>query len=80
MNEWTVLVCAASARSLLEGAAYLNHELPIVIELWNKEKGTPRLDSLESFSDELNRRVTALQYSSRIGEVRRLHPEVLSKK
>lgn len=81
LNEWTVLVCAASARSLLEGAAYLNHELPILIELWNgfKEKGTPTLDSLEPVLAELNNRVTTLQYSTRIGEVKRLHPQVLSK-
>lgn len=81
LNAWNIHVCAASARSLLEGAAYLNHELPILLELWDgfKTKGTPTIESLDTFVTELSDRLTSLQFSSRIGEVTRVHPEVLSK-
>ena len=81
LDEWTILVAAACARSLLEGAAYLADELPILIELWDsfKKQGSPTIERLNNFAEDLNRRVTTLQYATRIGQAQKRPPQVLSK-
>lgn len=70
LTNWNVLTAAACARSLLEGAAYLADELPALVSLWDdfKRQGDPSVESLNLFVQELNRRVTTLQYASRIGQ------------
>lgn len=70
LTNWNVLTAAACARSLLEGAAYLADELPALVSLWDdfKRQGDPSVENLNLFVQELNRRVTTLQYASRIGQ------------
>ncbi|WP_432164603.1 YecA family protein [Streptomyces sp. bgisy031] len=70
LGQWNVLIAAACARSLLEGAAHLATETPKLIESWDefKRSGRPTHESLKKFSDTLNQRVTHLQYASRVGQ------------
>lgn len=81
LNEWSVLVAAACARSLLEGAAYLAYELPSLVELWDsfKRQGSPTTDGLNRFLQDLYRRVASLQYATRIGQRQKRPPKGLSK-
>jgi hypothetical protein len=81
LNEWSVLVAAACARSLLEGAAYLTEESELLVAHWNgfKCQGEPSIENLNTFVQELNKSVTILQYASRIGQAQKQPPQVLSK-
>jgi hypothetical protein len=81
LTDWNVLASAACARSLFEGAAYLADELPALIRLWDgfKREGEPSIQSLNLFVQELNKRVTTLQYASRIGQSKKEPGQVQSK-
>ena len=80
INQWRVVISAACARSLLEGAAYLAAEAPALVDIWDgfKKSGTPTIDRLNGFVRDLNRQVTAFQYASRIGQGRGRPPPVVS--
>ena len=78
--QWAVLIAAARARSLLEGAAYLAAETPSLIELWDsfKKSGVRRsIISTASFVISITA-VTAFQYASRIGQGKEQPPRILS--
>jgi hypothetical protein len=77
---WNVLVAAACARSLLEGAAYLATEAPRLVEVWDafKRAGRPTQETLGEFADTLNERITHLQYASRVGQGQGRPPRVQS--
>jgi hypothetical protein len=79
--DWNVLTAAACARSLLEGAAYMADELPTLVNMWDgfKRQGYPSVESLNSFVQELNTRVTTLQYASRVGQSQKQPGRVKSK-
>ncbi|WJR32504.1 SEC-C metal-binding domain-containing protein [Mycobacteroides immunogenum] len=79
--DWNVVTAAACARSLLEGAAYMADELPALASMWDgfKRQGNPSIESLNSFVQELNTRVTTLQYASRIGQSQKQSGRVQSK-
>jgi hypothetical protein len=70
LGRWQVLVAAATARSLLEGAAAFSVEARTTIAEWDafKRAGEPQPGALEEFAQSFNRRVVELQYASRIGQ------------
>jgi hypothetical protein len=80
LGQWTVLVAAACARSLLEGAAHLAEEVPQLIEMWDdfKRSGSPTVESLNGFVQKLNQRLTTLQYASRVGQGQGRPPKIQS--
>lgn len=77
LNEWSVLIAAACARSLLEGAAYLAAEAQALVDLWDEFKriGIPTVETLNDFSQNLNRQLVAFQYASRIGQAQGRPPQ-----
>ena len=68
LQRWDVLIAAASARSLLEGAAYLTVELPEIIRLWDglKSKGHPKSDEVTTFLRELTSKTFTAHYSTKL--------------
>jgi hypothetical protein len=81
IERWQLLVAAAAARSLLEGAAAFTVEADSTITEWSnfKQAGEPTLDRLGQFTASFNRRITELQYASRIGQGTDRPPVIASK-
>lgn len=68
LDQWNILVAAACARSLLEGAAYVAVETPEILGLWDglKSRGHPHSDEVTTFLGELERRTMSAHYSSKL--------------
>lgn len=68
LDQWNILVAAACARSLLEGAAYIAVETPEILRLWDglKSKGHPRSGEVTTFLSELENRTMSAHYSSKL--------------
>jgi hypothetical protein len=65
---WHVLVAAACARSILEGAAAFRVNARKLIDEWDafKRKGKPTVETIETFEDTFTRLLMRSQYASRL--------------
>jgi hypothetical protein len=80
ISKWNVLVAAACARSLLEGAAAFAAEAKVITDEWDtfKRAGTPTRQSVEIFLETFNERVARLLYSSRLSVTKDKLPSFIS--